>query len=101
MMGSTVSERSRVTLPAGVPGSFEVYVNGVRQKEGDDYTVKDGVLLFGRTLAQEGKLGLWRWFWGAFGIGTYRSHHSVDVRYTLPDGRPMVAENLPVEPQDG
>ena len=28
-------------------------------------------------------------------------HHSVDVRYTLPDGRPMVAENLPVEPQDG
>ncbi len=89
--------RSAVKLPPGVEPPFDVYVNGVPQKEGEDYTVRGRRRVFARELAQEGKLGFWRWFWGAFGIGTYRSHHSVDVRYTLPDGRPMVAENLPVE----
>ncbi len=92
-------ERSVVRLPPGVTPPFDVYVNGVPQREGHDYEVRNGVLVFARELAQEGKLGFWRWFWGAWGIGTYRKHHSVDVRYTLPDGRPTVAENLPVEPR--
>jgi hypothetical protein len=92
-------ERSAVRLPPGVRPPFDVYVNGVPQQEGTDYRLRDGVLLFDRALAQEGKLGFGRWLLGAFGIGTYRAHHSVDVRYTLPDGRPMVAENLPVEPR--
>jgi hypothetical protein len=92
--------RSAVRLPAGVEPPFDVYVNGVRQQEGADYVAGKGELLFQRELAQEGKLGFWRWFLGAWGIGTYRSHHSVDVSYTLPDGRPMVAENLPVEARE-
>ena len=50
-------------------------------------------LHFARELKQEGRLGLWRWFLGAWGIGTYREHDSVDVQYEL-DGRPMVAEGL-------
>jgi hypothetical protein len=92
-------ERSAVRLPPGVRPPFAVYVNGVPQREGVDYRVRDDRLLFDRELAQEGKLGAWRWFLGAWGIGTYRSHHSVDISYTLADGRPMVAENLPVEPR--
>jgi len=91
-------ERSAVHLPPDVQPPFDVYVNGVPQQEGRDYERRGRVLVFDRPLAQEGKLGFWRWLMGAFGIGTYRAHHSVDVRYTLPDGRPMVAENLPVEP---
>jgi hypothetical protein len=91
-------ERSAVRLPPGVTPPFDVYVNGVPQAAGADYRLRDGLLVFDRPLAQEGKLGFWRWTLGAFGIGTYRKHHSVDVRYTLPDGRPTVAENLPVEP---
>lgn len=95
-----MSERSVVRLPAGVQPPFEVYVNGVLQEEGRDYEVRerDGALVFGRVLAQEGKVSLWRWLVGAFGVGTYRDHDSVDVRYTLPDGRPTVAENLKVDP---
>jgi hypothetical protein len=95
-----VSERSVVRLPAGIQPPFEVYVNGVLQEEGRDYEVRerDGALVFGRLLAQEGKVSLWRWLVGAFGVGTYRAHDSVDVRYTLPDGRPTVAENLKVDP---
>jgi hypothetical protein len=89
---------SAVRLPRSVTPPFEVYVNGVRQAEGTDYVVRNGALRFERSLAQEGKLGLWRWFLGAWGIGTYRKHHSVDVSYTRPDGQPAVAQNLPVEP---
>ena len=54
-------------------------------------------LRFTRELKQEGKLGFWRWFLGAWGIGTYREHHSVDVQYEI-DGRPMLAEGLRPEP---
>ena len=89
--------KSVVQLPPGVRPPFEVYVNGVRQTEGSDYSVRDRALHFDRALVQEGKLGFWRWTLGAIGIGTYRPDHSVDVRYELPDGRPMVAERLPVE----
>jgi hypothetical protein len=90
-------ERSTVRLPPEVRPPFDVYVNGVAQKRGTDYTVRGDRLVFDRPLAQEGKVGLWRWVVGAIGIGTYRAHHSVDVRYTRPDGQPTVAENLPVE----
>ena len=85
-------------LPRGVTRPFEVYVNGVKQAEGSDFVVDGDTLRFERELAQEGRLGFWRWALGAIGIGTYRPDHSVDVRYELPDGRPMVAERLPVEP---
>lgn len=84
-------------LPPSVRPPFEVFVNGVPQREGIDYDVAPGgVLLFRRELAQEGKLGFWRWFLGAWGIGTYRRNDTVDVRYTL-NGQPAVAHALPVE----
>ena len=44
---------------------------------------------------QEGKLGFWRWFWGAWGIGTYRKDDQVDVAWDV-DGRPQVAHKLEV-----
>jgi hypothetical protein len=90
--------QTRVPLPAGVREPFTVYVNGVRQELGRDYWIADGRLVFPRELVKEGRLGLWRWFLGAWGIGTYREHDSVDVQYEL-DGRPMVAEGLQPEPR--
>ena len=90
-------DRWRVQLPRGVRPPFEVFVNGVRQQAGEDYDVREGALLFRRELVQEGKLGFWRWFLGAWGIGTYRRNDVVDVRYEL-GGRPMVAHELTVEP---
>jgi hypothetical protein len=93
-----MSERSAVRIPAGVRPPFDVYVNGVPQQQGTDYEIRAGMLVFARSLAQEGKLGFWRWALGAWGIGTYRNHESVDIRYTTPDGRAQVAQNLAVEP---
>jgi hypothetical protein len=76
-------------------------VNGVEQREGEDYTVESGRLVFNRSLAQEGRLGFWRWASMFLGIaGTYRKHENVDVQYTL-NGRPTVATGLPVETSSG
>ncbi|MDQ3740175.1 MAG: hypothetical protein M3389_04445 [Actinomycetota bacterium] len=87
---------SRVPLPRQVPAQFEVFVNGVPQKRGADYRVDGRTLVFARELKKEGRLGLWRWFLGAWGIGTYRQNDSVDVRYEV-GGRPQVIEGLDIE----
>jgi hypothetical protein len=92
--------RSLVRLPRDVEGDFTVYVNGVRQRPGADFVVRGRELLFERELAKEGRLGLWRWFLGAWGIGTYRQNDSVDVQYAV-DGRPRVAEGLEIHPAPG
>lgn len=86
----------RVKLPAGVRPPFEVYINGVRQELGVDYRVSSGELVFERELIQQ-KLGLWAWFWGAWGIGTYKRNDEVDVRYEL-DGQPQLAHALEIIP---
>jgi hypothetical protein len=91
-------ERWQVRLPGRVRPPFRVFINGVEQHEGADYTVQPGAIVFDRALAQEGKLGFWRWLSMFLGIaGTYRKHETVDVQYTV-DGRPMVATGLKPEP---
>ena len=77
-----MTERTRVELPGHVPAAFEVYINGVRQEPGRDYTVEGRSLVFPRPLAQEGKLGFWRWTGMWLGVvGSYRKHETVDVVY--------------------
>lgn len=91
-----VPEEAHVEIPAHVPEPFEVYVNGVRQEEGRDYRRSGRALVFGRSLAREGRLGFWRWLSLFLGIaGTYRQNDSVDVVYEL-DGRRLVATGLPI-----
>ena len=92
--------RSVVRLPDHVPAEgIEVFVNGVRQERGRDYVVSGRTLQFEAELQKEGKLGFWRWFMGAFGIGTYRQNDSVDVQCEV-GGRPQVAEALDIQPSD-
>ncbi|MDX6724638.1 MAG: hypothetical protein QOD44_944 [Solirubrobacteraceae bacterium] len=88
--------RSIVHLPRGIRPPFEVYVNGVPQHLGDDYAIADGALVFERELRKD-KISKWRWFVGAWGVGTYRQDDSVDVRYERADGSPAVAEKLDIE----
>jgi hypothetical protein len=89
-----------VRLPRYVPADrFEVFVNGVPQERGADFRVEGRTLVFERELKKEGKLGAWRWFLGAWGIGTYRQNDSVDVKYEV-NGVPRVAEALDIEPSD-
>ncbi|MEA2139769.1 MAG: hypothetical protein QOG56_2919 [Solirubrobacteraceae bacterium] len=88
---------SIVPLPPDVRAPFDVYVNGVRQEPGTDYDVVERSLVFERALVKEGKLGMWRWFLGAWGVGTYRQNDSVDVSYER-NGRPALVEGLDIEP---
>jgi len=74
---------SRVRLPRGVREPYTVYLNGVPQEPGRDFTVERGVLVFQTELRKEGRLGFWRWFWGAWGIGTYRKNDQVDVAWEV------------------
>ena len=85
-----------MTLPPGVRPPFEVYVNGVRQELGADYRISGGQVLFERELVSQ-KLGLWAWFVGFWGIGTYKRNDAVDVRYEI-EGQPMVAHALKITP---
>ena len=92
------TEKWVAMLPRSVRRPFRVFINGVEQHEGDDYTVAPDMLIFNRPLAQEGKLGFWRWLIMFLGIaGTYRKNETVDVQYTV-NGKPMVATGLKIEP---
>ena len=88
--------RSRVPLPREVRQPYQVFVNGVPQHLGVDYTVREGALVFERELRKD-RISGWRWLLGAFGVGTYRQDDSVDVRYERPDGSPAVAQKLDIE----
>ena len=77
-------------MPEQLAGSFDVFVNGVPQQEGVDYDRVGRMLVFRRELAEEGRLGFWRWFSMFLGVaGTYRRNDTVDIVFTQ-DGRRTV-----------
>jgi len=93
-----VDERSRVDLPAHVPIDFQVFVNGVEQQPGVDYELIGRSLVFPRPIAQEGRLGFWRWAGMWLGlVGSYRKHENVDIVYDVA-GRRQVATGLRPQP---
>jgi hypothetical protein len=86
-----------VKLPGDAQPPFRVFVNGVPQEEGADYTVQKGHLVFARPLAKEGRLGFWRWLLMFLSIaGTYRRNDSVDVQYEV-QGVTRVATGLDIQ----
>ena len=91
--------RTRVRLPRDVERPFEVYLNGVQQREGVDFVVRDGALVFDRPLVRE-KVGKGRWTSMVLGIaGSYGKDDSVDVAYRV-GGEARVAARLPLEALD-
>jgi hypothetical protein len=86
-----------VQLPPDVGFPFEVFLNGVPQAQGRDFDVRGTTLVFRRLLANEGRLGFWRWLSLFLGIaGTYRQNDSVDIVYRR-GGQRVVATGLPIE----
>jgi hypothetical protein len=74
-----------------------VWLNGVAQREGADYEVRNGALAFEKPLEKE-RIGIGRWaaiFFGLF--GSYGKNDSIDVRYSL-HGERRVATGLDIEP---
>jgi len=89
--------RSVVQLPAAVREPYDVYVNGVHQEPGIDFRREGRRLIFDRELKKD-RISGWRWFLGAWGVGTYRQDDSVDVRWERADGSAAVAEGLEIKP---
>jgi hypothetical protein len=90
-----VEQRSQVNLPPHVSPPFEVFVNGVPQVEGTDYELIGSSIVFHRSFAREGRLGVVRWASMFLGIaGTYRQNDTIDVVYSN-NGQRIVASLRP------
>jgi hypothetical protein len=87
----------RIKLPARAEAPYTVFVNGVEQREGTDYNVRAGEIVFTRQLVKE-KVGTGRWLAMYLGLfGTYRKNETVDLQYQR-DGKIELRSDLPVEP---
>lgn len=87
----------RVRLPEGAEGPYTVFVNGVEQREGADYELRPGEIVFRRQIVKE-RVSRGRWlamYLGAF--GTYRKHETVDVQLRR-DGKLELLSDVAVEP---
>jgi hypothetical protein len=94
-----VEGRTQIELPRQVTRPFEVFVNGIQQKEGEDFDLVGSSLVFAKTLVSEPPLGFWRWARMALGIaGSYRKNDTIDLVYTA-NGRRQVASLKPPEAQ--
>jgi hypothetical protein len=92
--------RSIVRLPRDLDiyDDFEVYVNGVPQREDLDFQIEGRALVFGRRLIKDNISGS-RWFLGAWGVGTYRQDDTIDLRYAV-DGEVRIAHALAIVNSD-
>lgn len=85
----------RLKLPAGAAAPYAVFVNGVEQREGADYEVRAGEIVFKREIVKE-KVGAGRWLAMYLGLfGTYRKNETVDLQFQR-EGRVELRSDLPV-----
>jgi hypothetical protein len=71
----------RVKLPAGAEAPYTVFINGVEQREGADYEMRAGEILFSRQIVKE-KVGTGRWLAMYLGLfGTYRKDETIDLQF--------------------
>jgi hypothetical protein len=87
----------RVRLPAGAERPYAVFVNGIEQREGADYEVGEGEILFNRQIVKE-QVGKGRWLAMYLGLfGTYRKNETIDIQFKR-DGRLELISDVAVEP---
>lgn len=87
----------RVKLPRGAEPPFTVFINGIEQSEGSDYSLEGGEIVFGRPIVKE-KVGAGRWLAMYLGLwGTYRKNETIDLQFSR-DGKIDLVSDLPVIP---
>ena len=97
----SVAVGNRARLPRGAQPPFTVFINGVEQREGGDYKVSGGEIVFRRPILKEAKVGFGRWLAMLIGLfGTYRKHETVDLQFTR-GGKVELASDLPIEADEG
>jgi hypothetical protein len=87
----------RVKLPPGAAAPYVVFINGIEQREGADYEVRAGEIVFTRQIVKE-KVGTGRWLAMYLGLfGTYRKNETIDLQFQR-DGKTDLISDLPVQP---
>jgi hypothetical protein len=87
----------RVKLPAGAEPPFTVFINGIEQSEGDDYSIEGPEIVFSRPIVKE-KVGAGRWLAMYLGLfGTYRKNETIDLQFSR-DGKVQLLSDLAVVP---
>ena len=84
----------RVPLPAGAEAPYTVFINGIEQREGADYEVRAGEIVFTRQILKEDRVGFGRWIAMYMGIfGTYRLNETVDIEFRR-EGKTELASDV-------
>ena len=87
----------RVKLPAGAEAPYAVFINGIEQREGKDYNVRAGEIVFTREIIKE-KVGTGRWLAMYLGFfGTYRKDETIDLQFQR-NGKVELVSDLAVVP---
>ena len=87
----------RVKLPRGAEAPFTVFINGIEQRPGRDYSIEGGEIAFTRPVVKE-KIGTSRWLAMYLGLwGTYRKNETVDVQFSR-EGKVQLVSDLDVIP---
>jgi hypothetical protein len=87
----------RVKLPAGAEAPYVVFINGVEQREGADYGVRAGEIVFTRQIVKE-KVSTGRWLAMYLGLfGTYRKDETIDLQFQK-NGKVELVSDLAVQP---
>ena len=85
----------RLKLPDRAEAPYGVFVNGVEQREGVDYNLRAGEIVFSREIVKE-KVGTGRWLAMYLGLfGTYRKNETIDLQFQR-DGKTELRSDLPV-----
>jgi hypothetical protein len=80
-MAESVEVGRRVRLPNGAERPIQVFVNGLEQTEGSDYTIHGREIVFSRSLVKE-KVSSGRWLAMMLGLfGSYGKNETVDVHF--------------------
>jgi hypothetical protein len=80
-MVESVEAGRRVRLPNGAERPIQVFINGLQQREGADYSIHAREIVFSRPLMKE-RVSRGRWLAMTLGLfGSYGKHETVDVHF--------------------
>jgi hypothetical protein len=85
----------RARLPRGAGEPIRVHINGVEQRRGEVWDVRQGEIVFTRPIVKE-SVSKGRWMAMYLGLfGSYRKNETVDIEYTL-GGEPKLAADVEI-----
>ena len=86
-----------VRLPTGSRAPFQVFVDGVAQREGEDFAIEADRIVFHRRLRVPRERFWHRAVQTLAGVGIYNQGDSVDVHYRTVEGHEAVATQVTLE----